>query len=87
MGCDVWWKEGSTVTKENSQQELQRSITTQPLHHSLVGGMKPSWKRLFVYRVLQFGLHNKIRSAAFDVTDSHIPTHPTSALCPARSLV
>jgi hypothetical protein len=28
------------------------------------------------YSVLHIVLHNEIHSAAFDVTDSHIPTHP-----------
>ena len=33
------------------------------------------------YSVLRFSLHNKIRSAEFDVTACHVPTHPYFALC------
>jgi hypothetical protein len=31
------------------------------------------------YSVLHIVLHNEIQSAAFDVTDSHVPTHPWAA--------
>jgi hypothetical protein len=35
---------------------------------------------LWIYSVLHIVLHNEIHSAAFDVTDRHVPTHPWAAL-------